>query len=67
MTTLGPQMHFAAEVVEALQERVAALEAAGDRLEDLLRHNEFCGIGMAADVCDCGLSSALSAWREARG
>lgn len=71
---------FAEETVQSLLDRVAALEAAGDKLAALVEddgHHEVCALEICDDDncptcekpahCDCGLSAALSAWREARG
>jgi len=55
----------------ALQARIAALEAAGDRLaEGYARHDDDCPYPSLASVTDddclCGLNAARTAWFRAR-
>lgn len=65
---IAKRIQLADEVAEALLAKVAALEAAGNELAVSAVHVPTCALISPAKPygpCDCGLTAALAAWREA--
>lgn len=72
-SSYGIRAKAVAELVEAqLAERdarIAALTAAGDRLNGYAGHDDGCNADMYwnPDNCDCGYTEAQQGWQQAKG
>ena len=65
-TALGDALHFeeAATAITTLEAELAAMKARGDRLARYVRHEGGCGLIGGYGECTCGLTQALTEWRQ---